>query len=73
MCKFADIFVTKTGHFGHFNSTNFRPTCHPEFISANLRTDVSPDSENIELIRTVGSKTRLFERGANSRQGLTGI
>ena len=24
-CKFADIFVTKTGHSGYFNSTDFRP------------------------------------------------
>ena len=32
MCKFADIFATETGHFGHFNSADFRPTCHPEFI-----------------------------------------
>ena len=22
---FADIFATETGHFGHFNSSNFRP------------------------------------------------
>ena len=24
-CKFADIFVTKTGHSGLFNLTDFRP------------------------------------------------
>ena len=42
-----------------------------ELVSANLRTDNSPDSENIELVRTAGLKTRLFERRANSRQCLT--
>ena len=39
---------------------------------ADLRTDdarsASPDSENIELARTEGSKAKLFERGGNPRQ-----
>ena len=36
--------------------------------SADLRTDVSPDSENMKRLNRLGSKAKLFERGANPRK-----
>ena len=35
---------------------------------ANLRTDVSPDSEETERLNRSGLKAELSERGVNSRQ-----
>ena len=37
-------------------------------LKANLRTDVSPDSEETKRLNRLGLKAKLSERGVNSRQ-----
>ena len=38
---FEDKIMTFNGHLGHFQSSNFRPTYHPEFISGSCQNIVN--------------------------------
>ena len=75
MCKFVDIFITKTGHFGLLYLTNFRPCLIAKsWIASPLqaRNDTFPFLANVLKKGTPLSKKK-YPLGYSSKKEEVGL
>ena len=78
MCKFVDIFITQTGHFGLLYLTNFRPCkIGKSWIASGIRprNDIKPFRPNAlktykSLHRDFGIITKNREEGIRTPGGI---